>query len=122
MSIEKPPDNPINTRPTANPNDNKTATEESEYTLLLEFNFTIANPPKTETTNETQIGLLFRNSPKAIPPKATWDIASPNKENLLSTKNSPSREQLRDIAIPEISALWINSYCKISSKPDSLLF
>ncbi len=104
MSVEKPPDNPIKTSPMANPNDNKTATEESEYTLLLEFNFTIAKPPKTETTNDIHIGLDLRNNPKAIPPKATWDIASPNRENLFSTKNSPSREQLRDIAIPEISA------------------
>lgn len=102
--MEKPPDNPMKTRPMANPNDNKTATDESEYTLLLEFSFTNANPPIIETIKEIQIGLDFRNNPKVRPPKATWDIASPNRENLLRTKNRPNKEQLIDIAIPEINA------------------
>jgi hypothetical protein len=74
----------------------------------------IANAPIIETINDTQIGLDFRNNPNAIPPKATCDIASPNKENLFNIRNNPISEQLIEIAIPEIRARCMNSYWRIS--------
>lgn len=112
--MENPPERLINTTPIAKPSDNKTEMDESEYTLLLVFNLTRANPPIIETTSDTQIGLDFRKRPKAIPPNATWAMASPNKEYLFSTKNNPIREQLMEMAIPEIRARCKNSYCKKS--------
>jgi len=74
----------------------------------------IANAPIIETINDTQIGLDFRNNPNAIPPKATCDIASPNKENLFNIRNNPISEQLIEIAIPEMRARCMNSYWRIS--------
>jgi hypothetical protein len=74
----------------------------------------IAHAPIIETINDTQIGLDFRNNPNAIPPKATCDIASPNKENLFNIRNNPISEQLIEIAIPAIRARCMNSYWRIS--------
>ena len=70
---------------------------------------------KTETINAVHIGYTFVNNPIAIPPKATCDIASPNSECRLNTKNSPTTEHTSEIAAPEIKACCINPNCKISN-------
>jgi hypothetical protein len=54
--------------------------------------------------NAVHNGYTFAYNPIAIPPKATCDIASPNSECRLSTKNKPITEQITAIMIPEIKA------------------
>ena len=70
---------------------------------------------KTETINAVHIGYTFVNNPIAIPPKATCDMASPNSECLLNTKNSPTMEHITEMAAPVIKACCINPNCKISN-------
>ena len=52
--------------------------------------------------------------PTAIPPNEECAIASPNREYLRRTRNSPTTEQRIAIAIPEINALCIKPYVRIS--------
>ena len=79
-SSVNPPERLISTMPIASPEDNKTATAESAGILANSRNFVIPRAANTETIKAVHNGYTFVNSPIAIPPKATCDIASPNNE------------------------------------------
>ena len=110
-----PFDKLISTTPTASPDDNNKATAESAGIFVNSLNLVMPIAAKTETINAVHIGYTFVNNPIAIPPKATCDIASPNNECRLNTKNNPTTEHTREIAAPEIKACCINPNCKISN-------
>ena len=48
--------------------------------------------------------------PNATPPNAECARASPNKEYLLKTKNSPTALQRMEMIIPDTKACGIDSY------------
>jgi hypothetical protein len=60
---------------------------------------------ETETTNAVQIGYTLRKNPRAIPPNATCDNASPKREYLFSTRNNPIIEQVIETIMPVRRAL-----------------
>jgi len=69
---------------------------------------------ETETANAVQIGYMLRKNPRAIPPNATWERASPKREYLFNTKNRPIIEQVIDTIMPVSRDLCIKPYDKIS--------
>jgi hypothetical protein len=103
-SKENPPDRLIRTIPTAKPDESKIATEESGGILTESVIFVIPNAAIRVKAYAVQIGYKLRNSPIDNPPKATCDIASPNSECFLSTRNNPIAEHIAATAIPEIIA------------------
>src|SRR6476620_2233708 len=73
------------------------------------------NTASTETINAVHIGYKFKNIPKAIPPKATWDMASPKSDCLLKTRNNPITEHIIATAVPVIKARCIKANLNISN-------
>ena len=106
--------------PTARPDDSKIATEESGGILIESVIFVIPNAAITVNAYAVQIGYKLRNSPIDNPPNATCDIASPNKECFLRTRNNPITEHIAATAIPEIIARCINPNSRTSKMVMSL--
>jgi len=63
---------------------------------------------KIETSKAVKIGLMPRNSPKAIPPKAVCAIPSPIIASFLSIRNRPTHAQAKAAMVPPKSAFWKN--------------
>ena len=93
--------------PIAKPDDNNTAIAASPDILVLFLSFVIPNAVETETANAVHIGYMLRKNPRAIPPKATCESASPKREYLFKTKNKPIIEQVIETTIPVSKALCI---------------
>lgn len=93
--------------PIANPEDNNTAIAASPDILVLFLSFVIPRAVETETANAVQIGYMLRKNPRAIPPNATCERASPKREYLFKTKNKPIIEQVIETIIPVRRALCI---------------
>jgi len=93
--------------PIAKPDDNNTAMAASPDIFVLFLSFVIPRAVETETANAVQIGYTLRKNPRAIPPNATCDSASPKREYLFKTKNKPIIEQVIETTMPVSRALCI---------------
>ena len=119
-SRENPPDRLIRTIPTASPDESKIATDESGGILIESVIFVIPSAAIIVKAYAVHIGYKLRNSPIDNPPKATCDMASPNNECFLSTRNKPIAEHIAATAMPEINARCINPNSRISKMVMSL--
>ena len=113
-SIVNPCDALTSNTPIARPAENNTAIAASPDILVLFLNFVIPNAVATQTTVAVQIGYMLRKNPRAIPPNAVWERASPKREYLFNTKNKPIIEQQIATTMPVRRALCIKPYDKIS--------
>src|SRR5207249_8870192 len=113
-SIVNPCDALMSNTPIAKPDDSKTAIAASPDIFVLFLSFVIPRAVETDTAKAVQIGYMLRKNPRAIPPNATWERASPKREYLFSTKNRPIIEQVIATTIPVSKALCIKPYDKIS--------
>ena len=110
----KPPERLFITGPAAIPEDNSTATDASPEILKLCLIRVMITALIKDTAYAVQSGYIPTSKPAAIPPNEECATASPNNEYLLRTRNKPITEHKIAIAIPEIKALCINPYDKIS--------
>lgn len=109
-SNENPPDRLTKMTPMANPEESRMATAESGGIVIESLNLVMPNPASTVKINAVHIGYRLRKRPSDNPPNATCDIASPNKECFLSTRNKPMTEDMVATAMPAIIARCMNPY------------
>lgn len=114
MSVVRPPERLIKINPTAMPDDSKTATAASPEISNFCRIFVMTSALTSETIYAVHNGYTPIKSPAAIPPNEECATASPNREYLRKTKNKPTTEHNRAIAIPEMMALCIKLKKRIS--------
>jgi hypothetical protein len=104
MSVVRPPERLIKISPTAMPDDSRTATAASPEISNFCRIFVMISALASDTRYAVHNGYTPTKSPAAMPPKEEWATASPNKEYLRKTKNRPTTEQSKAIAMPEMIA------------------
>lgn len=94
----------ITIKPVEKPIANITAIAESVGAIFFLRIYDIVNTANSETPKAVSNGLMPRNSPKAMPPKAVCDSPSPIIASFFKTKNKPTLAHATAAITPPIRA------------------